>query len=68
MSLRDIDIYRTAKVLIDRFGDDAPGVADAKLRYWLDRDDRPAQDVWRSVLRAVEILQMFGPAGSRLLQ
>jgi hypothetical protein len=68
VSLRDIDIYRTAKVLIDRYGDDAPAVADAKIRYWLDRNDRAGRDIWRSVHRAIEVLKLFGPASLPLLQ
>ncbi len=50
----DLDIYRTANVLIREHGEDAAQRADAML----EKGDLEGAAVWRRVLRAVEEMQV----------
>ena len=50
----DIDIYRAAKVMIDRHGDDAPVHAAVRADAMLDRGDMEARAVWLRIRVAVE--------------
>jgi hypothetical protein len=47
------DIYRTAKILTDRYGADAPTHAAMKANAMLERGDLNGAGMWKQVLRAI---------------
>ncbi len=53
----DLDIYRSANVLVTRHGQDAPIHAAMRADAMLDKGDMDAHAVWKRILRAVEELQ-----------
>ncbi len=53
----DLDIYRSANVLVKRHGPDAPIHAAMRADAMLDKGDMDGYDVWKRILRAVEELQ-----------
>jgi len=55
--LDDIDIFRTAKLLISQHGDDAPIQAAMKADAMLAKGDLDGQRVWKRVLTAIDELQ-----------
>ncbi len=57
----DLDIYRSAQVLVKRHGPDAPIHAAMRADAMLEAGDLDGVAVWRRVLRAVEELQGAGP-------
>ncbi len=57
----DLDIYRSANILVKRQGQDAPIHAAMKADAMLDKGDLDRVAVWRRVLRAVEELQRVEP-------
>ncbi len=59
----DLDIYRTARLLIERHGSEAPVHAAMRADAMLDKGDLDGQVVWKRVLRAVAELQGREPAG-----
>jgi hypothetical protein len=52
----DLDIYRTANVLVELHGDDAPIQAAMKADALLEAGDMDGQAVWKRILAAVEEL------------
>ncbi len=54
--ITDLDIYRTAKLLVDKHGDEAPIHAAMKVDAMLDKGDMDGRAVWLRVVRAVEEL------------
>ena len=52
----DLDIYRSAQVLVKRHGQDAPIEAAMQADAMLDKGDVGGYGVWRQVLKAVEEL------------
>ncbi len=60
----DLDIYRSAQVLVKRHGADAPIEAAMKADAMLDKGDLDGYAVWKRILRAVEeLLSKERPAG-----
>ncbi len=57
----DLDIYRSAQVLVKQHGKDAPIQAAMRADELLDKGDLDGYAVWRRVLRAVEELQGTEP-------
>ncbi len=53
----DLDIYRSAQVLIKRHGQDAPIHAAMRADELLEAGDLDGYAVWRRILRAVEELR-----------
>ncbi len=53
----DIDIYRSANVLVKLHGQDAPIHAAMKADAMLEKGDLDGYAVWKRILRAVEKLQ-----------
>jgi len=51
------DIYRSAKLIIDQFGDDAPIEAAMRADGLLEKGDPGGVAVWKRVLRAIEELR-----------
>ncbi len=61
----DLDIYRSANVLIKHHGQDAPIHAAMRADAMLDKGDLGGYDVWKRILRAVEkLLSMERPDGA----
>ncbi len=59
----NLDIYRTAQLLIDQHGDDAILEAAMRADEMLDKGDLDGRAVWRQVLAAIEELQKVAPEG-----
>ncbi len=57
----DLDIYRSAQVLVKRHGQDAPIEAAMRADAMLDKGDLDGYDVWKRILRAVEELRGTAP-------
>ena len=57
----DLDIYRSAKLLIDQHGDDAPIFAAMQADKCLEGGDLDGKAVWMGVIRAIEELQQREP-------
>ncbi len=57
----DLDIYRSAQVLVKQHGQDAPIQAAMRADTMLDKGDLDGCAVWKRILRAVEELQRVGP-------
>ncbi len=57
----DLDIYRSANILVKQHGPDAPIEAAMRADAMLDKDDLDGYAVWKRVLKAVEVLQRVGP-------
>ncbi len=63
----DLDIYRSANLLVKRHGEDAPIRVAMRADAMLDKGDLAGVAVWKRILRAVEELQRTGVrAGDRL--
>ncbi len=57
----DLDIYRSAKLLIDKHGEDASGFAAKQAGKQAKAGDREEHAVWLRVLKAVMELQRTRP-------
>ncbi len=57
----DLDIHRTANLLVKRHGDDAPIEAAMRADAMLDKGDLEGYAVWKRILRAVGELQGTEP-------
>ncbi len=57
----DLDIYRSAQVLVKSHGQDAPIQAAMRADAMLDKGDLDGYAVWKRILRAVEELQRVEP-------
>ncbi len=53
----NLDIYRSANVLVKQHGQDAPIEAAMRADAMLDKGDLEGYTVWKRILRAVEELQ-----------
>lgn len=59
--MEPIDVYRTAKLLIDQHGDDAAIEAAMKADRCLDTGDLDGVSVWKGVIRAIgELSASYG--------
>ena len=54
--ISDLDIYRSAGLLIDQHGDDASIHAAMRIDQLLDKGDLDGRAVWERILKAVEEL------------
>ena len=63
----DLDIYRSAKLLIDRHGDDAVIHAAMRADKMLEQGDLDGLATWNRILRAIEKLRAGKrPEGEKL--
>ncbi len=63
--ISDLDIYRSAKLLVEQHGDEATIHAAMRADARLDQGDMDGRAVWLRVLRAVEeLLQKRRPDGA----
>ena len=60
----DIDIYRSANVLVKQYGDDAGFYAAQRVDAMAEVGDVEGERVWKRILRAVEELQRETPEGA----
>ena len=59
----DLDIYRSAQVLIRQHGDDAGFHAAQRVDALAEAGDQEGERTWKRILRAIEVLQNETPAG-----
>ncbi len=59
--IADLDIYRSANLLVKQHGRDAPIHAAMRADAMLGKGDLDGYAVWKRVLRAVEELLRAGP-------
>ncbi len=65
MTTPDLDIYRSANLLVKRHGQDAPIHAAMRADAMLDKGDLDGYAVWKRILRAVgELLSKERPDGA----
>ena len=64
MTVDDIDVFRSAAVLIKQHGDQAPGHAATKADDMLERGDAGGRAVWLRIAAAIEGLQRETPRTS----
>ncbi len=63
----DLDIYRSANLLVKQHGQDAPIHAAMKADELLETGDLNGYAVWKRILRAVEELRRDSPAPGMLI-
>ena len=63
----DLDIYRSAQVLVKQHGDDAPLEAAMRADAMLETGDLNGYATWRRILRAVEELQGQEPRSGEVV-
>ncbi len=61
----NLDIYRSANLLVKRHGPDALTHVAMRADAMLDKGDMDGYAVWKQILRTVEELQGARPSGSR---
>lgn len=54
--MEPIDYYRTARILIKEYGDQAADEADRRMQQFIDKDDAKAAAVWLAVGQAISDL------------
>ncbi len=57
----DLDVYRCAKLLVDRYGDDAPIEATKRADEMLYKGNMDAKLVWLGIMAACKILLRKAP-------
>lgn len=62
MSISDLDIYRSARLLVKRHGDDAVRYAAERADVLARAGDEDGRVVWRRIAAAVEELSRTGPS------
>ena len=63
----DLDIYRTAKLLVDQHGEDAPIHAAMRADELMAKGDLDGQAIWKLILKAIdELLANERPKGAGL--
>jgi hypothetical protein len=67
LALDEIDIWRTAKILIDAHGEDASVQAALRADYALEDGLMEAVTVWTRVMKAIEELQRQRPGAGEPL-
>jgi len=61
----DLDIYRSANLIVKRHGQDAPIHAAMRADAMIDKGDLGGFAIWKRILRAVEELQRVEPGVGR---
>ena len=68
MTIDDIGIYRSAKRLIERHGDEAAIKAIKRATEMLDAGDVHGYAVWKRIVRAIEQLESTKPGPGAVVQ
>ncbi len=61
--MKDLDIYRSANLLVKQHGEDAPIHAAMRADAMLDKGDLDGYAVWKRILAAVKELLRKQPVG-----
>ncbi len=64
----DLDIFRSANVLVKQHGQDAPIHAAMRADAMLEKGDLEGQVVWKRIVRAVEEIQRTDRPSGEVLQ
>ena len=64
----DLDIFRSANVLVKQHGQDAPIHAAMRADAMLEKGDLEGQVVWKRILQAVEEIQRTDRPSGEVLQ
>ncbi len=67
MTVSDLDIYRSAKLLVKQHGKEAPIHAALNADAMLDKGDLDGQRVWLRIVKAVEELLETRPSGGAVV-
>ncbi len=59
--ISDLDVYRSAQLIVERHGDGAPIEAAMKVDAMLEKGDIDGQAAWLRILRAVKELLLAQP-------
>lgn len=59
--ISELDIWRSAQVMLKRYGDDATVEATKRADEFLDTDNTSGVVIWRRILKAIEELQRRQP-------
>ena len=59
----EIDIYRSAKLIIDGYADQATLAAAMRADELLDAGDLDGAATWRKIIKAIEVMQAIEPSG-----
>ena len=65
--ISDLDVYRSAKLLIDQHGDEAPIHAAMEADAMLDKGDLDGAAVWRRIVGAINELLEERPGDGQLV-
>ncbi len=65
--ISDLDVYRSAQLLVERHGDGAPIEAAMKADAMLEKGDIDGQAAWLRVVKAAEEFLDMEPRGSERL-
>ncbi len=57
VTVSDLDIWRSARLLVDQHGDDAPIHAGMRVDAMLEAGDLDGRAVWRRILAAAECVE-----------
>ena len=63
----DLDIYRSANLLVKQHGDDAPIEAAMRADAMLEAGDLDGYAVWKRILRAIDELGNTTPAADQAM-
>ncbi len=66
--ITDLEIYRAANQLVQRYGEDAELEAAMRADAMLEAGDLEGQRVWQRILKAVDELQRDKPNQSETIQ
>ena len=66
--ISDLDIWRSAQVMVKRYGDDAPIEAAARADEMLDQGDMDGFAIWQRITAAVEELLRAKPRPGEKVQ
>ena len=63
MAVPGIDIWRSAQILVDNHGADAPVVASKRAAEMINRGDAEGLAVWKRIMAAIDELLNTTPSG-----
>ena len=67
MTVSDIDVFRSAKLLVDQHGGEAPIEAALRFDAMLEKGDLDGQRVWLRILKAInQLLEQKPREGARV--
>ena len=66
--ISDLDIYRAANVLMDRYSHNAPVIAIKRATKVLNAGEVDGYAVWKRILRAVKEMQRTEPEAGTVVQ